>query len=70
MKESATDPDGDTVSYEWEGLREDGIYPLGKNIVRCKAVDTAGTEIGSNGCCIFCCGRNQWRRYGACRCGK
>ena len=53
MKESATDPDGDTVSYEWEGLREDGIYPLGKNIVRCKAVDTAGLKSAATAVVFF-----------------
>ena len=42
-----------TVSYEWEGLREDGIYPLGKNIVRCKAVDTAGLKSAATAVVFF-----------------
>ncbi|MGN0107575.1 MAG: S-layer homology domain-containing protein, partial [Hominilimicola sp.] len=42
VQASASDPDGDAVHYEWEGYREDGIYPLGKNILKCYAIDTAG----------------------------
>lgn len=34
-------------------LREDGIYPLGKNIVRCKAVDTAGLKSAATAVVFF-----------------
>lgn len=42
---SSIDPDGDTVTYIWEGRdSERQTYPLGKNVVRVKAVDATGTE--------------------------
>lgn len=43
---SSTDPDGDAVTYVWDGrLAETSTaYPLGKNIVKVKAVDASGAE--------------------------
>ena len=42
---SSSDPDGDAVTLVWEGRNaETQTYPLGKNVVRVKAVDSAGTE--------------------------
>lgn len=43
---SSTDPDGDAITYVWDGrLAETSTgYPLGKNIVKVKAVDSSGTE--------------------------
>jgi hypothetical protein len=42
---SSTDPDGDDITYIWEGRdSEKQVYPLGKNVVRVKAVDAAGAE--------------------------
>ncbi len=43
---SSTDPDGDAITYLWDGrLAETSTaYPLGKNIVKVKAVDASGAE--------------------------
>lgn len=43
---SSTDPDGDAITYVWEGrpAQTSTAYPLGKNVVRVKAVDSTGTE--------------------------
>ncbi len=42
---ASTDPDGDPITFVWEGRNaETQTYPLGKNIVKVKAVDTSGTE--------------------------
>ena len=42
---ASTDPDGDAISYVWEGRpAETSAYPLGKNTVRVKAVDATGAE--------------------------
>lgn len=42
---SSSDPDGDMVTYIWEGRdSERQAYPLGKNVVRVKAVDATGAE--------------------------
>jgi len=43
---SSTDPDGDAIIYVWEGRPEQTstAYPLGKNVVRVKAVDSTGAE--------------------------
>lgn len=43
---SSTDPDGDSVSYVWEGrpAQTSTAYPLGKNVVRVKAVDSTGAK--------------------------
>lgn len=43
---SSSDPDGDAVHYIWEGRPAEVSfgYPLGKNVVRVKAVDAAGAE--------------------------
>ena len=42
---SSSDPDGDAVALVWEGRNaETQTYPLGKNVVRVKAVDSAGAE--------------------------
>ena len=53
VQASASDPDGDAVHYEWEGYREDGLYPLGKNILKCYAVDTAGLRSAPTGVVFF-----------------
>jgi len=45
IKATSSDPDGDAVTLVWEGRNaETQTYPLGKNVVRVKAVDSAGTE--------------------------
>jgi len=43
---SSTDPDGDAITYVWEGrpAQTSTAYPLGKNVVRVKAVDSTGEE--------------------------
>lgn len=42
---SSNDSDGDDITYVWEGrVAETGKYPLGKNVVKVKAVDEAGAE--------------------------
>ncbi|WP_324824891.1 S-layer homology domain-containing protein [Sinanaerobacter sp. ZZT-01] len=42
---SSTDPDGDAVTYVWEGRpTETAVYALGKHTVRVKAVDSTGAE--------------------------
>jgi len=42
---SSTDPDGDAITYIWEGRpAQTSTYPLGKNTVRVKAVDALGAE--------------------------
>ena len=43
---SSTDPDGDAITYVWEGRpsQTSTAYPLGKNVVRVKAVDSTGAE--------------------------
>lgn len=43
---SSSDPDGDAITYIWEGrpAQTSTAYPLGKNVVRVKAVDSTGAE--------------------------
>lgn len=42
---SSSDPDGDPFTYVWEGRpAENAKYPLGKSVVKVKAVDAAGAE--------------------------
>lgn len=42
---ASSDPDGDAITLVWEGRdAETQTYPLGKNIVRVKAVDGTGAE--------------------------
>ena len=42
---ASSDPDGDPVTLVWEGRNaETQTYPRGKNVVRVKAVDSAGAE--------------------------
>lgn len=43
---ASTDPDGDAITYVWEGrpAQTSSSYPLGKNVVRVKAVDSTGAE--------------------------
>jgi hypothetical protein len=41
----STDADNDPITYVWEGRNaETQVYPLGKNIIRVKAVDSTGAE--------------------------
>ncbi|WP_312072423.1 S-layer homology domain-containing protein [Anaerotignum propionicum] len=41
----SSDADGDAITYVWENRpSESAVYPLGKNVVRVKAVDSAGAE--------------------------
>ncbi len=45
IKATSSDPDGDPVTLIWEGRNaETQTYPRGKNVVRVKAVDSAGAE--------------------------
>ena len=45
IKATSSDPDGDAVILVWEGRNaETQTYPRGKNVVRVKAVDSAGAE--------------------------
>jgi hypothetical protein len=43
---SSSDPDGDAITYVWEGrpAQTSTDYPLGKTVVRVKAVDATGAE--------------------------
>lgn len=42
---TSTDPEGDAITYIWEGrLAETSVYPLGKNVIKVKAVDSKGNE--------------------------
>lgn len=42
---SSTDPDGDSITCLWENRNaQTQTYPLGRNLVRVKAVDAAGAE--------------------------
>lgn len=42
---TSSDPDGDAVTLVWENRNaETQVYPLGRNLVRVKAVDAAGAE--------------------------
>jgi hypothetical protein len=43
---TSTDHDGDPITYAWEGrpAQISTAYPLGKNVVRVKAVDSTGAE--------------------------
>ncbi len=44
---ASTDPDGDAINYVWENrANETQTYPMGKNVVRVKAVDSTGAESG------------------------
>jgi len=45
IKATSSDPDNDPVTLVWEGRNaETQTYPLGRNVVRVKAVDSAGAE--------------------------
>lgn len=45
IRATSSDPDGDAVTLVWEGRNaETQTYPLGRNVVRVKAVDSAGAE--------------------------
>ena len=40
---SSTDPEGDTITYEWDGRdAETTTYGYGKHLVKCRAVDSFG----------------------------
>lgn len=43
---SSTDPDGDAITYVWEGRKAEtsNAYPLGKNTIKVKAIDSTGAE--------------------------
>jgi hypothetical protein len=53
MSASSADADGDSVTYVWEGLPEDNLYPLGKNIVKCYAVDEHGAKSATTAVVFF-----------------
>lgn len=53
MSASSADADGDSVTYVWEGLAEDNLYPLGKNIVKCYAVDEHGAKSATTAVVFF-----------------
>lgn len=45
IKATSSDPDGDDITLVWEGRNaETQTYQLGRNVVRVKAVDSAGAE--------------------------
>lgn len=45
IRATSSDPDGDSITLVWEGRNtETQTYPRGKNVVRVKAVDSAGAE--------------------------
>jgi hypothetical protein len=45
IKATSSDPDDDSVTLVWEGRKsETQTYPLGRNLVRVKAVDSTGAE--------------------------
>lgn len=39
---SATDPDGDTITYEYSDISEDGYYAVGQHTIKVRAVDSFG----------------------------
>lgn len=40
---SSTDPEGDAITYEWEGRKaESATYGYGKQVIKCRAVDAYG----------------------------
>ena len=40
---SSTDPEGDTITYEWDGRdKESTTYGYGKHLIKCRAVDAYG----------------------------
>lgn len=40
---SSTDPEGDTITYEWDGRdKETTTYGYGKHLIKCRAVDAYG----------------------------
>lgn len=42
---TSTDADGDAITYVWENRpAQTHVYPLGKNVVKVKAVDSTGAE--------------------------
>ena len=42
---SATDPEGDAITYEWDGRKaESATYEYGKHIIKCRAVDAYGAK--------------------------
>lgn len=42
---SSTDADGDAITYVWENRpSQTATYPLGRNVVRVKAIDSTGAE--------------------------
>ena len=50
----SSDLDGDDIVYIWENRKsETQVYPLGKNVVRVKAVDSTGAESPWSGIVFF-----------------
>lgn len=66
IRANSTDPDGDAITYVWEGRNaETQTYPLGKNIVRVKAIDSTGAESSWAAIIFFVAGSEPWRWYDA-----
>lgn len=56
---SSTDPEGDTITYEWDGRdKESTTYGYGKHLIKCRAVDAYGAASpGPPSCSLL---RTMW----------